>query len=332
MKSDIVEKKLDDLKQEAPYAYKGIGPIIKTLTDAGIARPVAELVPLLTIKGNWDARKGSEAQFGGGGLGEVPRPQIVLSEKLDKVMWILEILQDLSTDNYGDAVGKGVRLAMSNKASSWEYKFEASKEIPVLRFPPGPLYDSPQVPLKLEAGLKLGAYFNSALQIETDTKQLLPSAGAFFGFYGRLSVMCVSLDIATIYAVGQANLDFGADTKNGPFLRMKFGFGAQIVVGLPVILNVSVLYMVGVEIYLDKNTLEVSAFLLFSGHADILSGLLSVTITIEAKGTVVRDNDNSTSLAAQVTFALEITVFWIIDISIEESWGERRQIAGSLID
>lgn len=314
-------------------AAASVGELWKSrMSNVALKVDLGPFQPLLTIKGNWDARKGSEAQFGGGGLGEVPRPQIVLSEKLDKVMWILEILQDLSTDNYGDAVGKGVRLAMSNKASSWEYKFEASKEIPVLRFPPGPLYDSPQVPLKLEAGLKLGAYFNSALQIETDTKQLLPSAGAFFGFYGRLSVMCVSLEIATIYAVGQANLDFGADTKNGPFLRMKFGFGAQIVVGLPVILNVSVLYMVGVEIYLDKNTLEVSAFLLFSGHADILSGLLSVTITIEAKGTVVRDNDNSTSLAAQVTFALEITVFWIIDISIEESWGERRQIAGSLID
>jgi hypothetical protein len=288
--------------------------------------------PLLTIKGNWDAHKGTEAKFGGGVGDEVPRPQIVLSEKLDKVMWILEILQDLSGENYGDAVGKGVRLAMSNKAGSWEYKFEAAKEIPLLRFPPGVLYNSPQVPLKLEAGLRLGAYFNSALQIETDKKQLLPSAGAFFGFFGRLSVMCLSLEIATIYAVGQANLDFGADTKAGPFLRMKFGFGAQIVVGLPVIANVSVLYVVGIEIYLDKNTLEVSAFLLFSGHADVLSGLLSVTITIEAKGTVVRDNDNSTSLAAQVTFALEITVFWVIDISISESWGERRQIAGSLIE
>jgi len=139
--------------------------------------------------------------------------------------------------------------------------------------------------------------------------------------------------------VGQANLDFGADTKNGPFLRMKFGFGAQIVVGLPVLANVSVLYVVGVEIYLDKNTLEVSAFLLFQGHAEVLSGLISVTITIEAKGTVVRDKDGipgkdetSTSLAAQVTFALEITVFWVIDITISESWGERRQIAGSGIE
>ena len=51
MRRDIVEKKLADIKQEAPYAYKGIGPIVDTLTRAGIAKPVAELVPLMTIKG-----------------------------------------------------------------------------------------------------------------------------------------------------------------------------------------------------------------------------------------------------------------------------------------
>jgi tRNA-splicing ligase RtcB len=48
---DILAKKLADLKQEAPHAYKGIGPIVQTLEAAGIARPVAELVPLLTVKG-----------------------------------------------------------------------------------------------------------------------------------------------------------------------------------------------------------------------------------------------------------------------------------------
>jgi RNA-splicing ligase RtcB len=42
---------LQEIKQEAPYAYKGIGPIVRTLADAGIARPVAEVRPLMTIKG-----------------------------------------------------------------------------------------------------------------------------------------------------------------------------------------------------------------------------------------------------------------------------------------
>ena len=107
---------------------------------------------------------------------------------------------------------------------------------------------------------------------------------------------------------------------------MKFGFGAQIVVGLPVVGNVSVLYMVGVEIFTDATKLIVSAFLLFQGHAELLAGLVSVTITIEAKGTVAREN-NRTDLAAQVTFGLDISIFLVIDISFSTSWQEQRQIA-----
>ncbi|PQO46515.1 RtcB family protein [Blastopirellula marina] len=48
---DIMEKKLAELRQEAPFAYKGIGPVIETIHDAGIARPVAELKPIMTVKG-----------------------------------------------------------------------------------------------------------------------------------------------------------------------------------------------------------------------------------------------------------------------------------------
>ena len=48
---DILAKKLEEIKQEAPFAYKGIGPVVGTLTAAGIARPVAELTPLMTVKG-----------------------------------------------------------------------------------------------------------------------------------------------------------------------------------------------------------------------------------------------------------------------------------------
>jgi RNA-splicing ligase RtcB len=51
MRRDIVEKKLEDIKKEAPFAYKGIGPIVNTLTEANIAQPVAELTPLMTVKG-----------------------------------------------------------------------------------------------------------------------------------------------------------------------------------------------------------------------------------------------------------------------------------------
>jgi tRNA-splicing ligase RtcB len=48
---DILEQYHDRLKEEAPYAYKPITPVIETVAAAGIARPVARLGPLLTIKG-----------------------------------------------------------------------------------------------------------------------------------------------------------------------------------------------------------------------------------------------------------------------------------------
>jgi hypothetical protein len=107
---------------------------------------------------------------------------------------------------------------------------------------------------------------------------------------------------------------------------MKFGFGAQIVVGLPVVGNVSVMYVVGVEIHTEINALAISAFLMFQGHAELLAGLISVTITIEAKGTIKRIAQE-TRCAAQVTFALDISLFLVIDINFSTSWEEERQIA-----
>ncbi len=309
---------INSLAQGAAETWKS------KMENVGIVVDLAGIDRLMRISGSWDSKKGQEASY--------PGPKLEFSPVLQPVIDILEILQQIQGEDYAGAVASGLKLAMSNKAGSWEYKFEASKEIPVLRFPvPDFLYNDPNAPFKLEAGLKLGAYFNAALQVTTQTNELLPSAGGTLGFYGRLSVMCVSLSAATVYAIGQVNLDIGADTKGGPTLHMKFGFGAQIVVGLPVAGNVSVVYMVGVEIFTAEGDLQVSAFLLFEGHAEILAGLVSITIRIEAKGTVSRkalpDGNSRADMAAQVTFGLDISIAFIINISFTESWQEQRQIA-----
>ena len=292
--------------------------------NIGLVVDLAGIERLMTIRGSWDSKKGSEAAY--------PQPDIKFSKELQPVIDILEILQQLQDNNYAGAVANGLKLAMSNKAGTWEYKFEASKEIPVLRFPPGPAYNDPNAPFKLEAGLTIGAYFNAALKVTSSANELLPSAGGLLGFYGRLSVMCVSLSAATVYAIGQVNLDIAADTKIGPSLRMKFGFGAQIVIGLPVAGNVSVLFVVGVEIFAASGIIEVTAFMLFEGHAEILGGLVSITIRIEAKGTISKkqiggSDESRTDLACQVTFGLDISIFLVINISFETSWSEQRQIA-----
>ena len=294
------------------------------MSNIGLVLDLAGIERLVTIRGNWDSKKGSEASY--------PEPELIWAPALQPVVEILEILEKIQTGNYGDAVASGLKLAMSNKAGTWEYKFEASKEIPVLRFPiPDAVYNDPNTPFKLEAGLKLGAYFNAAVKVTTDANELMPSAGGLLGFYGRLSVMCVSLSAATVYAIGQVNLDIAADTKIGPSLRMKFGFGAQVVVGLPVAGNVSVMFVVGIEIFAASGIVEVTAFMLFEGHAEILGGLIGITIRIEAKGTVSRkalpEGGSRADLACQVTFGLDISIFLVIDISFETSWSEQRQIA-----
>lgn len=51
LRRDILEKYHQRLKEEAPYAYKPITPVVQSIEDAGIARRVARLWPLVTVKG-----------------------------------------------------------------------------------------------------------------------------------------------------------------------------------------------------------------------------------------------------------------------------------------
>jgi tRNA-splicing ligase RtcB len=48
---DVLEAYHHRLKEEAPYAYKPITPIVQTLEEAGVARVVARLGPIVTVKG-----------------------------------------------------------------------------------------------------------------------------------------------------------------------------------------------------------------------------------------------------------------------------------------
>ena len=50
-RQDIRQKWEEHLKQEAPWAFKEIAPVIDTQTEAGLVGAVAELTPIFTIKG-----------------------------------------------------------------------------------------------------------------------------------------------------------------------------------------------------------------------------------------------------------------------------------------
>jgi len=51
LRRDVLAEYHDRLKEEAPYAYKDITPVVQTVEDARIARRVARMWPILTIKG-----------------------------------------------------------------------------------------------------------------------------------------------------------------------------------------------------------------------------------------------------------------------------------------
>jgi hypothetical protein len=295
----------------------------KWLAKAKAISMVLDLGPLarvLTIRGRFDAEKGSAPAF--------REPELVFSPALDAVVKILQILSELQSGNYKAAMQDGLDVAMSNTAASWNYAFHARKEFPLVRFPPlDDAYNSPLTPLKLEATMAVGVYFNEALRPTADPKQLVPSAGGSVAFGGRVSVLCFSLAAAAIYATGTVDLAISADVKSGPSLDMRFGFGVELIVGLPVVGSVSVLYMAAVEIHL-ATSVTVAASLLFRGRAELLEGLITIQIQIEATGAVTRPGaSGGTDLMAQVTFGVDVSLFLVINIHVSKSWQESRQIA-----
>ena len=50
-RKDILQKWKEEIKKEAPFAFKEIGPVIETQVDSGMADVVAELEPIFTVKG-----------------------------------------------------------------------------------------------------------------------------------------------------------------------------------------------------------------------------------------------------------------------------------------
>jgi hypothetical protein len=294
------------------------------LEDLSIVVDLASFKSLMTISGDFKAKVAADAGFESG-----KAPQLKLAEPLEKIYQILEFLDNLDPTQPVEAVKKGLKIAMSNGADSWDYKFKASKEIPFVKFPFDPInYNSPTTPLKLDAYFKIGCYFNQPIKIPKTIDQLMPSAGAFLELGADLRVMCVSLAAATIYATGRAEVGLAADLKSPPTLYFKFGFGVELCVGLPVIGSVAVLYMVGVDMSLNTEELIVGAFIYFRGRAEIFGGIVTITISIEAAGKIQKQlGGGPTSCIAMCTFALDISIFWVIDINFTETWEETRQIA-----
>ena len=89
-------------------------------------RVVVDLGPfpeLMWVDGNFNASSGVSTKY--------DKPHLQFGPILDPVIEILQILATLS----GDDFDRGMDVGMSNSADNWEYKFDCSKEIPVIKFP-----------------------------------------------------------------------------------------------------------------------------------------------------------------------------------------------------
>ena len=158
--------------------------------------------------------------------------------------------------------------------------------------------------------------------------QLVPSAGAFLEFGGSLSVMCVSLAAATVYAVGTVDLRTRRTSRPARSLHMKFGFGAEIV-GRPA----GGRHRVGAlhgrrEIDVETGAVTVAAFLLFRGRAELIGGHRHGADPDRGQG----HRESSRRRAAQrwprrSRSALDISIFLVINLHFSKSWEESRQIA-----
>jgi hypothetical protein len=342
---DIIGKDGEPLHMYIQYESepKGGGPtpsIINYVTDSSVAdignkfknelgnlSVVVDMGPfkkLLTISGDFKAGSSIDPSMDSGNA-----PQLKLCKELQPIYDILEFLANLDPSNPVDAVKKGLKVAMSNTADSWEYKFKAEKEIPVVRFPFDVInYNSPTTPFKLDAYFRIGCYYNQPIKVPNAVDQLIPSAGAYLELGADIRVMCFSLAAATVYATGRALVGLAADIKSGPNLYFKFGFGIELCVGLPVVGDVSVMYLVAVDMKLDKESLTIGAFLYFRGRAEILAGIVTITIQIEAAGKIERKFDGGAcNCMAMCTFAVDISIFLVVNIHFSETWEETRQIA-----
>lgn len=290
-----------------------------------IAVDLGVFKPILYVSGNFQGGENAKASLEGGAA-----PQLKLDKALQKIYDILQFLAKLDPKTAASAaISEGLKIAMSNSADSWEYKFKADKEISLVRFPfLDEAYNSPVCPLKMDAFFKIGVFFNQPLKIPESIDQLKPSVGAYLELGATLKVMCVSVAAATIYANGSAEVRLSADLVSGPKLHFKFGFGAELAVGFPVIGNASVTFMTGIDMELTMKDFTVGAFLYFKGRVEIFGGVATITIAIEAKGQVQKRIGNGpANCTASVTLAVDISIAWIINISFTETWSETRQIS-----
>ena len=307
------------------------------MSNVAVVVDLGPIERLMTIKGNWDAKKGAEAQYGGKpDRSRFPRRRRSSSRsELEPVIEILQILQDLQSENYKDAFQQ--RAEAGDEQQSRELGIQTG----------GGEGDSGREVSDAACWITTRTRLSSwrracgSAHISTPRSPGLERPEGFAAERRRLSWLLWP-------ALGHVRLAFHrdglcrrpGDARHRGRLESRSNTADEIRLwradrGRPAGSWKRQRALHGRRRNLHRldaaQHLGVSCFT--KGTPSWSAGLVSVTITIEAKGTIKRATDaalpggDRTDLEAQVTFGLDISIFLVIDISFSKSWSEQRQIA-----
>ncbi|NCD72506.1 hypothetical protein [Mucilaginibacter agri] len=287
--------------------------------EVAIVVELADFKPLLTVKGDFNASPDSKPIF------DNARIEWGSDGNLQKIIQVLSILSMLSKeDGTGDIVKEGFSFVMGNSPDSWSYKCTIEEKIPVIKFPsavqlaqlPGP------APLIVEAGLDLGVFFN--LSLSADPNNLVKAgAGIVLGFEATIQVLLITIEVATAYGVGTAKVQVFVELPDAkPTFEFTMGFGATVAVQLPMVGYVSLTRVMSLGVSIN-NSPSMTVGQMLRGVLTIAGGLASVTLQVEASGTVTDKNAGADpsdwTATVRGVFELDVTVAFVLswDFSAE---------------
>jgi len=273
---------------------------------------LGDFKPLLTVKGDFTAESGAKPKFDNAKIEWGPNGD------LQKIIQVLSILYMLSSENGSkDIIASGFSFVMGNSPDSWSYKCNIEEKIPVIKFPnavqlsqlPAP------APLIVEAGLDLGVFFN--LSLSADPGNIIKAgAGISLGFEATLQVLLITIKAVTAYGVGTAKVEVFIELPEAkPTFKFTMGFGATVAVQLPMVGYVSLTRVISLGVSIDQGT-TMTVGQMLRGVLTIAGGLSSVTVQVEASGTVTDKNGgvSPTKWTATVrgVFTLDVTVAFVL--------------------
>jgi hypothetical protein len=293
---------------------------------------------VITITSDYKSEAGGRPQLG--------TPQVGFGPVLQP---IVDILSFLGGFNMADAM----RVTMGNKTDSWQPKFKASLLGLKLKFQPShtEVYvfgkkvsdvgaDVAIPPIKIDIEIGLGVQYNMlpfsfksddpAVDTAAEGHKIL-SIGGFIKFEGEIDILVFTISPTVgLFAFGLVELELGLDSVDGKSIEFKFAVGVQVATAWPVVGDVSVQLGIGMDFEWKDTGSGMYGLILFKGEAELLEGLIDISIHIEAKGgqeTDTTTTPSTTFCVCEVEFAAEISLAFIIHFEFDVTWQEKRQIA-----